>query len=166
MVAMPDTNGSAIRPYICAAHARNSNEGLGFPMFHGWHPITNKMASLKLPRLDTSPAMKAPETDGEPLSPTEHTLQDGQNGARPPTPPLSAEPKTKMAYALQWKRELEQYRAIFNQNMKNKPVKHDEVHVFMWTWDDKLDDLKVKKEVSILHNTIDLQKVLFRTVRS
>jgi hypothetical protein len=46
-------------------------------------------------------------------------------------------------------RDLEEYRMIFNSRMKNKPVKHDRVHVLMWTWADALDDLKVKSEVSI-----------------
>jgi hypothetical protein len=46
------------------------------------------------------------------------------------------------------KRELEEFRSIFNDNMRNKPVKHDHVHVLLWTWGEALDDLKVKEEVS------------------
>jgi hypothetical protein len=103
------------------------------------------MAASMLPALDTSPEMKA-LVNGGPLSPKNTTLRNDQDGALPLTP-LSPDPNSKMPYNLQWKRELEEYRAIFNQNMKNKPVKHDKVHVFMWTWDEDQDDLKVKKEV-------------------
>jgi hypothetical protein len=47
----------------------------------------------------------------------------------------------------QYIRELDEYRNIFNKNMKNKPVKHDRVQVLIWTWGDNIDDLGVKDEV-------------------
>jgi hypothetical protein len=49
---------------------------------------------------------------------------------------------------VQHKRDLDEYRKIFNRNMENKPVKHDRVFVLIWTWADAIDDLKVKVEVS------------------
>jgi hypothetical protein len=50
---------------------------------------------------------------------------------------------------VQHKRDLDEYRTIFNRNMENKPVKHDRVHVLLWTWADAIDDLHVRKEVCI-----------------
>ncbi|KAH7063889.1 hypothetical protein BKA63DRAFT_572767 [Paraphoma chrysanthemicola] len=50
----------------------------------------------------------------------------------------------------QYIRELDDYRTIFNKNMKNKPVKHDRVHVLIWTWGKEIDDLGVQEEVDRL----------------
>ena len=47
-------------------------------------------------------------------------------------------------------RGLDEFRSVFNNKMKNKPVKHDHVHVLIWTWGERLDDLKVKEEVGDL----------------
>ena len=54
---------------------------------------------------------------------------------------------SRMSFLEQKRRELEEYQAVFDQNMRNKPVKHDKVFVFMWTWSEDLDDLNVKNEV-------------------
>lgn len=92
--------------------------------------------------------MKAPGDDELTLSRHTAPPQPGQDGALLLTP-LSAEMKTKMAYPIQHQRELEEFQKAFNDNMENKPVKHDKVHVFMWTWEEEFDDLNVKKEVCI-----------------
>lgn len=109
------------------------------------------MALTKLARIDTSPALDTRDDDAAALASATAPLQNVENGALPPTP-LSADIKTNMPYNVynaQRQRELEEYKSIFNQNMKNKPVKHDKAHVFMWTWEEKYDDLKVKKEVRV-----------------
>lgn len=62
-------------------------------------------------------------------------------------------------------RGLDEFRSVFNNSMKNKPVKHDEVHVLIWTWGEELDDLKVKEEVgdlmcdSIVHVQTDTKRI-------
>jgi hypothetical protein len=35
----------------------------------------------------------------------------------------------------------------FDENMKNRPVKHDEGHILLLSWEELLDDLEVKPEV-------------------
>ncbi|KAF2028208.1 hypothetical protein EK21DRAFT_114122 [Setomelanomma holmii] len=59
---------------------------------------------------------------------------------------------TGLAMHKHYERELDEYRTIFNKYMKNKPVKHDRVYVLIWTWEDALDDLKVREEVDRLEN--------------
>jgi hypothetical protein len=39
-------------------------------------------------------------------------------------------------------------RRIFDDNMKNRPVKHDAAHVLLLSWDEKLDDMGVQPEVA------------------
>jgi hypothetical protein len=41
----------------------------------------------------------------------------------------------------------EAIRQAFDENMKNRPVKHDEGHVLLLSWEELLDDLEVKPEV-------------------
>jgi hypothetical protein len=43
------------------------------------------------------------------------------------------------------KREI--IRRAFEENMKNRPVKHDDGHVLLLSWAELLDDLEVKSEV-------------------
>jgi hypothetical protein len=38
-------------------------------------------------------------------------------------------------------------RKVFDENMKNRPVKHDAAHVLLLSWDDTLDDVGVQTEV-------------------
>jgi hypothetical protein len=65
-----------------------------------------------------------------------------------PPAAASTSPEVGLSFNDQYKRELEEYRTIFNLNMMNKPVKHDRVFVLMWTWGDGIDDMGVKDEVS------------------
>jgi hypothetical protein len=44
-------------------------------------------------------------------------------------------------------KNLQEYQIAFEDNMQNKPVKHDETFVLLLSWADELDDLKVKPEV-------------------
>jgi hypothetical protein len=55
----------------------------------------------------------------------------------------------------EYERDLDEFRKVFNGNMKNKPVKHDRVYVLIWTWGDFIDDLGVKGEVrNHIHKSI------------
>ena len=44
-------------------------------------------------------------------------------------------------------KDLPLYRKVFDDNMQNKPVKHDEAFVLLLSWADAIDDIKVKPEV-------------------
>jgi hypothetical protein len=46
------------------------------------------------------------------------------------------------------KLELMRFKKTFDENIRNKPVHHDKVHVLLLSWEDGLDDLRVKGEVS------------------
>lgn len=55
--------------------------------------------------------------------------------------------------------KLKRFQKVFDEHMENTPVKHDQGHVLLLSWDPDLDDLNVQSEVSnrhfssrILHN--------------
>lgn len=54
------------------------------------------------------------------------------------------------------KMKLVQYRKIFNDHVRNKPVRHDFVHVLLLSWDPVVDDLAVKDEVRLLTRAHDV----------
>ncbi|KAF2657863.1 hypothetical protein K491DRAFT_714156 [Lophiostoma macrostomum CBS 122681] len=51
-----------------------------------------------------------------------------------------------------WQRDFRDFRRAFDENMRNKPVKHDKGFVLLLSWTDELDDLKVKPEVDRLQD--------------
>lgn len=95
------------------------------------------------PRLDTS-LSRAPLTAEGTMSLLVPPPREAQTEASTPASRITVQ---KMPLHVQYKQDLAEYRTIFNENMKNKPVKHKKVFVFMWTWNGELDDLKVKDEV-------------------
>jgi hypothetical protein len=60
---------------------------------------------------------------------------------------LSMSPTTPEMVRVQ--RDRLHFQKVFDENMKNKPVKHDKGYVLLLSWDDEIDDLKVKDEVRI-----------------
>lgn len=44
--------------------------------------------------------------------------------------------------------KLKLFQKVFDEHMENTPVKHDQGHVLLLSWDPDLDDLNVQSEVS------------------
>ena len=65
---------------------------------------------------------------------------DGQNE------PLTLSPASKLGPM--YNKNLKALREIFQDHMRNKPVKHDRAQVLLLSWTDELDDLGVRPEVS------------------
>jgi hypothetical protein len=64
-------------------------------------------------------------------------IQNDINSTTPTTPEM-----------VRVKRDRLLFQKVFDDNMKNKPVKHDKGYVLLLSWEDKIDDLNVKDEVS------------------
>lgn len=74
-------------------------------------------------------------------------VQSSDSGLGTQDENLSMSPTTPEMVRVQRDRLL--FQKVFDENMKNKPVKHDKGYVLLLSWEDKIDDLKVKDEVRI-----------------
>ncbi|KAF2186442.1 hypothetical protein K469DRAFT_686852 [Zopfia rhizophila CBS 207.26] len=75
---------------------------------------------------------------------------EAQNDALTPTP---VTPEVVRFH----ERHVHEFRKTFDENMQNKPVKHDQVFVLLLSWADELDDLKVEPEVKKLQQLFTTQ---------
>ncbi|KAF2675675.1 hypothetical protein K458DRAFT_397715 [Lentithecium fluviatile CBS 122367] len=108
------------------------------------------MASIMQPRLESSSSTAAMQ--GESLTSPLTMSPASTNLEIDASLPASVSADIGLQFYDQYKRDLNEYRSIFNKHMKNKPVKHDRVFVLMWTWADGIDDLGVKEEVDRLED--------------
>ena len=99
-----------------------------------------------------TPTLHTTGTTGSPVSTLKletsiGLVQSPESGLGAQDGMLSISPTTADMVRVQRDRLL--FQKVFDENMKNKPVKHDKGYVLLLSWEDKIDDLKVKDEVRI-----------------